>query len=150
MNHSRRAACVRFVALTGMFAGALAAGPARAESVSAADARAIREIVEAQLAAFAADDAGRAYSYAAPEIREMFGTAEQFMRMVRTNYPVVYRPAAVVFLAPVRAEGQVVQSVHMTDDRGKLWLAVYRLDRQADLSWRIAGCVVQPSAGRLT
>ena len=125
--------------------------PARAaEAVSDSDAKALRGVVEAQLAAFAADDAERAFSYAAPPIRDLFKTPDRFLDMVRNRYPVVYRPSRVVFLAPVIVDGQFVQAVQMTDASGALWLAVYQFDRQADRTWRISGCVVQPSAGRLT
>ena len=62
-------------------------------------AQAVRETVQAQLAAFAADDADLAFSYAAPVIRDMFQTPEKFMAMVQQTYPVVYRPAKVLFLA---------------------------------------------------
>jgi hypothetical protein len=123
---------------------------ARAERVSSDDTRAVRAVVEAQLSAFAADDAKRAFSYAAPAIREMFGTPDRFMEMVRAGYPVVYRPASVVFLNPEWIEGQLVQGVHLTDASGALWLAVYRLERQPDKSWRISGCEVQPSSGKMT
>ena len=128
----------------------LGAAPARAERVSADDAKAVRTVVEAQLSAFAADDAKRAFSYAAPSIREMFGTPDRFMEMVRAGYPVVYRPASVVFLNPERVEGQLLQGVHLTDASGALWLAIYRLERQPDKSWRIAGCDVQRSVGKMT
>ena len=50
-----------------------------AEPVSADDAKAVRAVVEAQLEAFAADDAKKAFSYAAPSIRKMFGTPERFI-----------------------------------------------------------------------
>ena len=75
--------------------------PAAAEPVSTSDTKAVRGVVEAQLAAFAADDAKRAFSYAAPAIRAMFGTPERFVAMVRAGYPVVYRPANINFLHPV-------------------------------------------------
>lgn len=130
---------------------AVFASPAvRAEPVSAADTRSVKLVVEAQLAAFAADDAKGAFSYAAPSIREMFGSPDRFMAMVRSGYPAVYRPATVNFLNPGWVQGQLVQGVHLTDASGALWLAVYRLERQADKSWRINGCDVQPSTGRLT
>ncbi len=128
----------------------LAATPSYAERVSADDTMAVRKVVDAQLAAFAADDAKRAFSYAAPAIRDMFGTADHFMEMVRAGYPVVYRPVAVIFLNPEWVHGQLVQGVQLTDDSGALWIAIYRLDRQPDKTWRISGCDVQPSAGKLT
>ena len=126
------------------------ASQARAEPVSPADTRAARAVVAAQLEAFAADDAKRAFSYAAPSIREMFATPDQFMAMVRGGYPVVYRPQGVTFLNPAWVQGQLVQGVHLTDSSGGLWLASYRLERQPDKSWRISGCEVQPSSGKVT
>ena len=136
-----------------LFAAALAGllpASAGAEPVSAADTRAVRAVVEAQLAAFARDDGPLAFSYAAPSIREMFGTADRFMAMVRGSYPVVYRPSGVVFLHPQWVQGRMVQGVHLTDAAGTLWLALYTLERQDDQSWRISGCTVQPSSGRMT
>jgi len=123
--------------------------PAGAQAPSNEQARAMRAVVEAQLAAFADDDAERAFSYAAPAIREMFGTPERFLSMVRAGYAVVYRPASVTFLAPHHLEGQWIQGVHMTDAAGALWLAVYRLEQLPDRSWRIAGCDVRPASGRM-
>jgi hypothetical protein len=124
--------------------------PAAAEPLARADAHQVRAVVEAQLDAFARDDAVRAFSYAAPAIREMFGDAERFMAMVRRSYAVVYRPASVAFLVADADGDEVVQPVHLTDASGALWLAVYRLQRQPDRSWRIAGCELAPSSGRTT
>jgi hypothetical protein len=59
---------------------ALAPAPGSAQSVSDADARAMREVIEAQLEAFRRDDAPRAFSYAAPEIRESFGTPDPMVK----------------------------------------------------------------------
>ena len=124
--------------------------PAGAQAPAAEHAKVLRAVVEAQLAAFADDDANRAFSYAAPAIRAMFGTPERFLAMVRSGYPVVYRPASVTFLAPHRVDGEWIQGVHMTDAAGTLWLAIYRFERQGDRSWRISGCDVRPASGRMT
>lgn len=129
---------------------ATASHPVRAEPVSTGDAKAIRAVVEAQLDAFAADDAKKAFSFAAPSIRKMFGTPERFIEMVRAGYPAVYRPASVTFLQPLRAQGRLFQGVRLTDADGGEWLATYSLERQADGSWRVGGCDVQPATGRMT
>ena len=126
------------------------AGAAHAADVSAADAKAARAVIEGQLAALAADDAKRAFGYASPELREYFGTPENFLEMVRTSYPVVYRPASVAFLKPQWLEGELVQGVHMSDDHGVLWLALYRLQRQKNKSWRISACQIVQAEGRVT
>ena len=136
-----------FCLLLGLAFGASV--PARAQPVSDVDARAARTVVSAQLEAFAKDDAKRAFSYAAPSIRAMFGTPERFLAMVRVGYPVVYRAAGVTFLVPLRVEGDLVQGVHLTDGAGALWLATYRLERQPEGTWRIAGCDVRPATGEM-
>ena len=118
------------------------------ETLPAADARAVREVIEAQLDAFRRDDAARAFSLATPGIRETFGTPENFMDMVRSAYAVVYRPKSVAFEAPVVIDGEVVQPVRMTDAEGRGWLAIYPMQRQPDGSWRTNGCQLGRLAGQ--
>ena len=122
--------------------------PAAHAAVNAAQARQVQLLVRAQLDAFAADDAERAFSYAAVSIQQMFGTPDQFLQMVRSSYPVVYRPASVTFLTPKSDATGIVQPVHMTDADGASWLALYRLVQLKDKSWRIAGCVLAAGKGQ--
>ena len=117
--------------------------------VSATEAKSVRAVVQAQLKALAADGAKAAFAFAAPKIRDMFGTPENFIAMVRGGYPVVYRPASIAFLKPERVADGIVQGVHLTDADGTLWLALYHLERQPDKSWRISGCEVVPAQGRV-
>lgn len=112
------------------------------------EARAVRAVVEAQLEAFAADDAERAFSYASVAIRTQFGDAATFMAMVKSTYPMVVRPAAVSFFQPRRAEGAVWQTVQLRDRAGRLWLATYQLQQQPGAGWRINGCAVVADAGK--
>ena len=116
------------------------------DPVQADDRAAVRSVIEGQLSAFAADDADRAFSYASQNIQEMFVTARNFMAMVRTAYPVVYRPVGVSFQVPVR-QGEVVwQEVQMRDSKGMYWVAIYNLQRQANGAWKINGCVLKRGA----
>ena len=110
--------------------------------LSETSALAVKETVQAQLAAFADGDASRAFSYAAPAIRAMFQTPENFMAMVQQAYPVVYRPANVLFLAAKGLDPAAVQPVRMRDQGGQSWLATYQLERQADGPWLINACVL--------
>jgi ketosteroid isomerase-like protein len=127
------------------------AAPAWAASPSGQDARAVRQVVEAQLKAMAEGDAERAFSYAAPAIRTQFGDAQRFMAMVAGSYPMVIRPAATVFFQPsLDGDGDVLQVVQLRDAAGKFWRASYLLARQADGQWRIAGCVVAPESSAST
>jgi hypothetical protein len=124
--------------------------PAFAAEVSAADARGVKSVVQAQLSAFAADDARKAFSFAAPNIRQLFSTPDKFMAMVRAQYPMVHRPASVAFLKPEADGESVIQRVQMTDSAGSPWLVTYLLQRQKDKSWRISACVVAAAPSRLT
>ena len=130
---SRRLACALLLALAPLVANA--------QTVSAADAAAVRKVIEAQLDAFRKDDAPRAFSYATAGIRLTFVTAENFMAMVRSEYPVVYRPRTVAFDKPVPVDDdELVQPVRMTDDGGRTWIALYPMERGSDGVWRTNGC----------
>jgi hypothetical protein len=126
-----------------------AALPASAAPFTAFDEKTVRTVVQAQLAAFAKDDAAKAFSFAAPNVQKAAGTAQGFMAMVRRDYPVVYRPASVAFLKPEGKNDQVIQRVQMADAGGASWLAVYSLERQRNKAWRITGCVVVENKGRM-
>ena len=119
-----------------------------ATSLSLADEKNVRTVIQAQLKAFAADNAREAFALATPALQTKFGTPETFMTMVRTSYPVVYAPGNVAFLKAEAQQADVIQRVQMTDQQGKAWLAVYSLQQQKDKGWRISGCVVIESRGR--
>lgn len=120
----------------------LAPVPAFAEpaDVSDADREAIRAVVEDQLAAFQADDAIRAFSHASPMIRRAFGTPSNFMRMVVTGYPPVYRPRAVEFQEIVTFHGAPTQRVFLVGPDGRSVIALYVMELQAGGTWKINGC----------
>ncbi len=129
-------------------AGLLAPVAAGAADLAAADAQAARSVIEGQLAAFASDDADKAFSYASASIRTQFGDAATFMAMVRASYPMVVRPAATAFFQPRRIDDALWQTVQLRDRSGRLWLATYQLQQQAGVGWRINGCAVVADAGK--
>lgn len=133
------ATVLRFCALLLL---ALAPLPAASQAISPEDARAVREVIEAQLDAFQKDDAERAFALATPGIRETFGSADSFLAMVKRAYAVVYRPKSVQFAEPLLIEGQLIQRVMMTDAEGRLWMAMYPMQKQPDGTWRTNGCQI--------
>lgn len=147
LPHTASAALWRKV--TAALAALLLSVSALAAPLSAQDAKNVRSVIQAQLAAFAADDAAKAFSYAAPNVRKSVVSAEHFMAMVRGHYAVVYRPASVAFMQPERDGNLVVQPVQMSDAEGVAWLAVYTLQQQKNKQWRITGCFVQGTNGRM-
>ena len=123
--------------------------PAHATPLTRAEENSIRAVVEGQMAALAIDDAVKAFSFAAPNVRKIVGTAPQFMRLVRSSFPAIYRPTSAAFLKPEDHHGQVMQRVQVVDASGDAWLATYSMQRQKDKSWRITGCSVVANNGRM-
>jgi len=111
------------------------ASPSRADDVSAAQG-----VIRAQEQAFSRDDAAAAYSHAAPEIRQLFPQADMFMQMVQQGYAPVYRHKSFEFGEARAAGGRIAQRVHIVDDNGEAWEAMYTLEQQADGSLKITGC----------
>jgi len=111
------------------------------------DPAAIQRTIEQQIAAFQAEDADTAFSFASPDIQEQFETADQFMAMVRANYAPVYRPQSVNFKAIEIVQGNPVQAVTLLGPQGEWVTAYYQMEQQSDASWRIAGCVIVPLQG---
>lgn len=136
---------LRLLAFSGLwiFASCFGAHAQVSNAVQPDERAAVRSVIEGQLSAFAADDADRAFGFASQNIQEMFITSRNFLDMVRTAYPVVYRPASVSFQVPVKRGEDVWQAVQMRDSKGVDWVALYNLQRQANGAWKINGCVLQ-------
>ena len=109
--------------------------PALADDVATA-----QSVIRAQEQAFIRDDAAAAYSHAAPEIRQIFPQADIFMQMVRQGYAPVYRHKSFEFGEARSANGRIAQRVHIVDDNGEAWEAMYTLEQQPDGSLKITGC----------
>ncbi|MEO7952894.1 MAG: DUF4864 domain-containing protein [Polaromonas sp.] len=136
--------------LSAVIAALVLVAAVHASPLTPTDEKNIRATVQGQLSALARDDASRAFSFAAENVRQAVGTAPAFLALVRRNYPVVYRPASVAFLKPESRGEQVIQRVQMLDASGDAWLAIYSLQRQKNKSWRITGCAVIENKGHMT
>jgi len=122
----------------------MADGKVRPEELSVSEVRAVRAVVEAQLKALADDMPVQAFSYASPAIKSQFHDAATFADMVRRSYPMLIRPASISFFRPEASDGTIIQAVQFRDREGNFWRAVYELQLQPDMSWRINGCMVAP------
>ncbi len=114
---------------------------------TSADRQAIQTVINNQMAAFKRDDADQAFSFAAPSIQRMFGSAETFIAMVRQGYQPVYRPSQVRFADLAYQDGVLIQTVRMVGPDGAPVTALYSMEQQADGSWKIAGCQLTRDPG---
>jgi hypothetical protein len=121
----------------------LLSAPLRAESLSADDKAAFQSVISGQIEAFRAEDGARAYSYAAPMIKQIFPNPDVFMNMVRQGYQPVYRPQSFKFgAAGLSASGRPIQRVTVVGPDGVTYEAIYTMERQPDGSWQISGCAI--------
>ena len=127
---------MRHAFLSALFGLVFAAMPVAAEQ---SRAPAIEAVIQSQIEAFLADDLATAFSHASPGIKGMFRTPERFGEMVRSGYPMVWRPAEVRYLE-LRAHppGGMVQRVMIIDEAGRLHLLDYLMIETSD-GWQIAG-----------
>ena len=105
---------------------------------AAADEGAIQDAIGAQIEAFKVDDFGTAFDYAAPNIKGMFGTADNFGLMVRRGYPMVWQPGTVEYLGSDANGALWRQEVLITDGFGRLHKLRYTMVETPD-GWKIAG-----------
>lgn len=122
-------------------------GPASA--FTDADRAAVQSTIAQQLNAFLADDAAAAYSFAAPNIKQMFPTQEIFMNLVRQGYPPVYRSSSHTFRELTETGGGLEQVVDIVDASGQFWTARYSLQQQPDGSWKITSCTLLKKPGEV-
>jgi len=105
----------------------------------------IQGTISRQIEAFRMDDFGTAFSYASPNIQEMFRNAENFGRMVRQGYPMVWRPADVRFLALKQLGAFQLQKVMVKDGNGRFHVLEYEMV-QTGIGWQINGVRLLPAA----
>lgn len=104
----------------------------------------IRQTIQSQIEAFQADDFARAFTFASPTIKGMFGTPENFGAMVRNGYPMVYRPAEVQMMELREVAGDLWQRVRITDQAGAGWYLDYMMVETAE-GWQINAVQILPA-----
>jgi Domain of unknown function (DUF4864) len=111
-----------------------------------AEIKAAQTVIDSQLKAFIANDGATAYSFAAPNVKQIFPTVDTFMSMVTNGYPPVRRPQSYSF-GKVEQTGptSIIQQVLIVGPDGKDYEAVYTLEQQPDGTFRITGCSLRAS-----
>ncbi|MEM8591252.1 MAG: DUF4864 domain-containing protein [Pseudomonadota bacterium] len=116
------------------------AAPASAQSEG------IQSTISGQMEAFRADDFERAFSFAAPNIKSMFGSSETFGTMVRNGYPMVWKNTGVRYLELRELGGRLWQMVQVEDENGAFHYLDY-LMIETDEGWQIGAVQFLPDPG---
>ena len=87
-----------------------------------------------------------AYSYAAPNVKQIFPTVDIFMGMVESGYQPVRKPRNYAFgKVQEMSASSIVQQVLIVGPDGKDYEAVYTLELQPDGVYRITGVSLRAS-----
>jgi len=113
------------------------------------DEIAIQSVIRDQLSAFQIGDHERAFSHAAPTIKQIFKSTDNFIGMVKNGYAPLYAPETFTFSRSLTQGDTMYQEVLVTDQNGKQWQAVYTL-KQIDGVWKITGVKMDPYQGAST
>lgn len=87
----------------------------------------IAETINGQMEAFRGQDVTGAFAFASPLIQGIFGTPENFGKMVREGYPMVWKPGDVTLMELRTVAGALWQRVRVTDAAGRGWYLDYRM-----------------------
>ena len=101
----------------------------------------IETTIQSQIDAFLVDDFAKAFTFASPNIKSIFGSADRFGQMVRQGYPMVWRPGEVRYLELREISGALWQKVMIRDQAGGIHLLDYQMINTGD-GWQINGVQV--------
>ena len=124
---------------------ATAQSPPAVTSLRAAEWKAIEAVIRTQLAAMKSGDSAKSFAHAAPAIQQQFGTAENFLAMVRIGYGALLAARYTEFLEGAVVEGNVIQPLRIIAPDNSVQVALYTMQKQPDGRWKIAGCALAPS-----
>jgi hypothetical protein len=106
----------------------------------------IQDVISSQIEAFRADDFATAFTFAHPNIKDIFRTPENFGRMVIHGYPMVWRPAEVEYLDLREENGRTLQDVRIVDGNGRVFLLEYTM-AETEVGWLIRGVRILENNG---
>lgn len=104
----------------------------------------IQSTISSQVEAFQADDFETAFGFASPNLQRLFGSPQNFQKMVTRGYPMVWRPAEVRYLELADVAGSLWQKVLIKDQKGVVHILGYRM-LETGKGWKIDGVQLLPA-----
>lgn len=112
-----------------------------------ADVKAVKRVIDSQIFALKSGDHQSAYSYAAPNVKQAFPSAKNFISMVQSGYKPLYEHTSYIFGKNTVSNGEVYQEVIVADETRQLWQFIYTLSQQSDYRWKVTNVVMYPYKG---
>ncbi len=95
-------------------------------------------VISDQLTAFQDRDIARAFTFASPAIKRIFGGPENFGIMVERSFPMIWDNASARFLAQRQEGGAIFQRVIVTGKDGRAFVFDYKM-LETPQGWQIDG-----------
>ena len=106
------------------------------------DSKNIQGVISQQISSFQVDDFDKAFTFAPPPIKKIFGNSNNFGKMVRRGFPMVWRTKGVDYLELLSANGALVQRVMITDINDELFILNYIMV-ETTKGWKIRGVTIE-------
>jgi len=100
-----------------------------------------RGVISQQISLFQVDDFDKAFTFASPSIKNIFGTPNNFGKMVRRGFPMVWRTKGVDYLELSLVVDALVQRVMITDKIGEIFILNYIMV-ETNKGWKIRGVII--------
>lgn len=139
--------CLRMLLLSLALVVGVNSTMAQANAVPDGAKSGAQSIIDGQFQAFRDRDHPKAFSKAAPQLQQLFGSVERFVAMVKQGYGVIYDAKDWSFGRIKLKDGLLFQEVQVSGPNGRQWTALYTMRQLPDGSWRIAAVQLLPSAG---
>ena len=97
----------------------------------------IQTVIEAQLNAFSLGDAEAAFNAVSTEVKTIYKTANSFMNMVLNNYTPLFFAKKWRFDHLFLASEGSVQVLYVNDPMGNDWVALYKMVKGRNGTWKI-------------
>ena len=87
------------------------------------------------------DDFDKAFTFASPSIKKIFGNSNNFGKMVRRGFPMLWRTKVVDYLKLLIVDGALVQRVMITDINDEIFILNYIMVETIK-GWKIRGVTI--------
>ena len=101
----------------------------------------IQGVISQQISSFQVDDFDKAFTFASPSIKNIFGNSNNFGKMVRQGFPMVWRTKVVDYLKLLIVDGALVQRVMITDINDEIFILNYIMVETIK-GWKIRGVTI--------
>ena len=101
----------------------------------------IQGVISQQISSFQVDDFDKAFTFASPSIKNIFGNPNNFGKMVRRDFPMVWRTKGVDYLELSLVGDALVQRVMITDKIGEIFILNYIMV-ETNKGWKIRGVII--------